>query len=230
MLLIKKLSAFFKAQMEFTQKETNAFIVLVVICAFFVFSPLALTSFLAAPLNINDDEAYLKKIEAIIKNDEVVRQTTLHASSKEYCPSSGGIKAQGAHIQEVVLFDINKADTIRLKKLRGIGSVFANRIVKYRELLGGYHSLHQLNEVYRLSPKAIQTLKGSVDTISLIPYRFLSIETANFKELLRHPYLNYRSVKAIMKMRESTSPITSALLKTVIDNDSYQKILPYIEF
>ena len=35
--------------------------------------------------------------------------------------------------------DLNTADTTLLKRVPGIGSSFARRIVKYRELLGGYY-------------------------------------------------------------------------------------------
>ena len=46
--------------------------------------------------------------------------------------------------------DVNTADSAALVALRGIGPSFARGIVRYRELLGGYHDLDQLAEVYVL--------------------------------------------------------------------------------
>ena len=39
------------------------------------------------------------------------------------------------------IVELNTADTTILKKVPGIGSTFARRIVKYRELLGGFYCL-----------------------------------------------------------------------------------------
>ncbi len=50
--------------------------------------------------------------------------------------------------QEGTVVELNSVDTIILKKIPGIGSVFARRIVNYRNLLGGYYSVIQLSEVY----------------------------------------------------------------------------------
>ncbi|HLS37651.1 MAG TPA: helix-hairpin-helix domain-containing protein, partial [Sphingobacterium bovisgrunnientis] len=46
---------------------------------------------------------------------------------------------------------INTADTSELKQLKGIGSVLAARIVKFRDALGGFHSVNQIQEVYGIS-------------------------------------------------------------------------------
>ena len=46
------------------------------------------------------------------------------------------------------VIELNQADTLTLKKIPGIGSTFARRIVGYRELLGGFYTVHQLAEVY----------------------------------------------------------------------------------
>ncbi|MDR0796724.1 MAG: helix-hairpin-helix domain-containing protein, partial [Tannerella sp.] len=44
--------------------------------------------------------------------------------------------------------ELNSADTTILKKVPGIGSAFANRIVRFRNLLGGFYTVQQLAEVY----------------------------------------------------------------------------------
>lgn len=44
--------------------------------------------------------------------------------------------------------DVNTADTLLLQRVPGIGPSFARRIYKYRQLLGGYYCVEQLQEVY----------------------------------------------------------------------------------
>ena len=46
---------------------------------------------------------------------------------------------------------INTVDTAEWKKVPGIGSAYAARIVKYRNLLGGFYEVEQLREVYGIS-------------------------------------------------------------------------------
>ncbi|MDR0798158.1 MAG: helix-hairpin-helix domain-containing protein, partial [Dysgonamonadaceae bacterium] len=44
--------------------------------------------------------------------------------------------------------ELNSCDTAQLMKIPSIGSSFAKRIVSYRNLLGGYTRVDQLQEVY----------------------------------------------------------------------------------
>ena len=47
-----------------------------------------------------------------------------------------------------LILELNSADSIQLLDIRGIGPVFASRIIRYRNLLGGYYVVTQLKEVY----------------------------------------------------------------------------------
>ena len=50
-----------------------------------------------------------------------------------------------------IRIDLNSADSIMLEQLPGIGNKLSKRIVKYRDILGGFYSLEQLHEVYGLN-------------------------------------------------------------------------------
>lgn len=69
---------------------------------------------------------------------------------------------------EKVLVELNSADTTELMKVRGIGSVFANRIVKYRKLIGGFQSEDQLLKVYGITPDRFERISTQVyvDTLN----------------------------------------------------------------
>lgn len=130
------------------------------------------------------------------------------------------------------VINLNGADSTALLPLPGIGPVFAGRIIKYRRLLGGYVVKAQLLEVYGIEP-------GTVDRISPSLYidssgvRKLNVNTAAFRELLRHPYLEYEDVKAIVNYRDVEGKIVSfremwehgLLADTTLD-----RVAPYIEF
>ena len=69
------------------------------------------------------------------------------------------------------MVELNEADTLTLKKIPGIGSTFARRIVRYRELLGGYYTVEQLAEVYGIDEERYIALYPwfRVDTTRLRP-------------------------------------------------------------
>ena len=74
--------------------------------------------------------------------------------------------------------ELNSADTTALKKVPGIGSVFAKRIIKYRELLGGFYSVEQLGEVYGIDEERYKSMKSwfsaDLSAISQLPVTHMS--------------------------------------------------------
>ncbi|MGB0522179.1 MAG: ComEA family DNA-binding protein [Flammeovirgaceae bacterium] len=129
-------------------------------------------------------------------------------------------------------FDLALADTTQLKKIRGIGSKLSARIVKYRDKLGGFHSLNQLQEVYGLQPEVIAELKKYAllehPTIQQIP-----INTADVKTLAQHPYISYKLAHVIVNYREQHGAYTQVDdLKAIklIKQAFIDKIKPYLNF
>ncbi len=128
--------------------------------------------------------------------------------------------------------ELNSADTIILKKVPGIGSTFARRIVKYRELLGGYHSVRQLSEVYGIDEEVYDRLKPwfIVDTSAI---RKLPVNSAPVRELYRHPYLDSRQARIIYQMRRQNGKLTGwgnlVLLEEFTEADR-EKLMPYLSF
>lgn len=100
--------------------------------------------------------------------------------------------------------DVNLADTSELKKIPGIGSGIANRIVSYRTRLGGFYSLEQLCEVKFVTPEMLEWFKLEADSI-----RKLEINKAGLDKLRAHPYLNFYQAKVILEHRRTRGKITS---------------------
>ena len=103
--------------------------------------------------------------------------------------------------------ELNSADTTILKKVPGIGSTFARRIVKYRELLGGYVSVQQLTEVYGMDEERYEALKPWFIADSTF-VRKLNVNQAPIRELYRHPYIDSQQARAINQLRRQKGRLT----------------------
>jgi len=99
------------------------------------------------------------------------------------------------------VIEINASDTAQLMKIPGIGASFAKKITGYRNVLGGYYRLGQLQEVYgmyaELYEKVILYLRA--DTGKITP---IQVNTASLDKLKSHPYINFYQAKAIVEMRK----------------------------
>jgi len=95
---------------------------------------------------------------------------------------------------------INTADTTQLKRLRGIGTVLASRIVSYRNSLGGFHTVEQLQEVYGLAPEVLQQNRDRL-SISQPDLRIININETPERELASHPYISKKLAWIISTIR-----------------------------
>lgn len=129
------------------------------------------------------------------------------------------------------VIDLNSADTTDLKKIPGIGSSYANRIVKYRTLLGGYTAIGQLYEVYGMDNDLYQKIMPYI-TINNNVNR-LKVNSATFQELNRHPYISYQQAKIIVDIRTRKGTVDSlnrlALLDEFTEKD-IKRLSPYLSF
>ena len=126
--------------------------------------------------------------------------------------------------------EINQSDSITLKKLPGIGTVLAARIVKYRNALGGFYSSKQLSEVYGISDSLKTELEKFIETDTSLISK-LNLNSLTFEELERHPYLNRYQAKAILSYRRLIGPFTSVdqlVTNYLIPEETYYRLLPYL--
>lgn len=126
--------------------------------------------------------------------------------------------------------DLNAADSLTLIQMNGIGPVFASRIIKYRNILGGFHSTEQLLEVYGFPEKTFYELKENfvVDTLRIKKIR---INFAEYIDMIRHPYIEKENVEAVLSYRNKNGPFLSneqLLTEGLIDSAAYMRVKPYI--
>ena len=128
--------------------------------------------------------------------------------------------------------EVNTADTVALVALPGIGPAFARGIVKYREMLGGYHSLDQLAEVYVLKdkPDAVVKLKELL-LLDTLMVRRIPINTCTVEELAAHPYARWKIAKPLIAYRAQHGPFKQVEdIKgcALIDAEVFRKLAPYL--
>lgn len=131
--------------------------------------------------------------------------------------------------------DLNETDTAEWKKVPGIGSVYSARIVKYRDMLGGYISINQLKEVYGISDELLDAIAPFIrhDDSDIANCVKININQLEFKEILAHPYINFEQTKAIVNLRRRTGFIASISQLAMLDeftSEDIERITPYIEF
>src|SRR5690606_7315930 len=128
--------------------------------------------------------------------------------------------------------DINKADTVAFKRLKGIGSVYAARIVKFREALGGFHHVGQIKEVYGISDELFQAIHESL-ILEEKNIRQLEVNRLEVEELAKHPYISKKEASLIVNYRMQHGVFQSIEdLKNIyaLSDDFLRKIAPYLRF
>jgi competence protein ComEA len=131
-----------------------------------------------------------------------------------------------------VIVEINQADSAQLDQIKGIGPAFANRIIKYRDRLGGFYSKEQLKEVYGLDSLKYEEIKDQI-IVDAGNLKKTNINTATFNDLKTCPYLSYKQMNAIIQYRKQHGNFNSIndLKNIVILNPQIlAKISPYINF
>lgn len=127
------------------------------------------------------------------------------------------------------VLELNSADSISLIDLKGVGPGYARRILKYRSMLGGFNNIEQLREVYGMSDELFELIKQQC-AVNPDLIKKLNINTADFKTVNKHPYIGYELTKQFFNFRKNGAIKVQDLQLIVQDENTVQKLLPYLEF
>lgn len=127
-----------------------------------------------------------------------------------------------------VTVDVGVADTAELKKIPGIGSYIARSIVAYRERLGGFYALQQLNEVKHVTPEIMKWL-----VLETADIKKININAVSLEQLRAHPYVNFYQAKVVVEHRKKRGEIKSlsqlSLYEEFTEKD-LERLSPYFSF
>jgi DNA uptake protein ComE-like DNA-binding protein len=162
----------------------------------------------------------------------VNKEETVSERVKRITSSSRPSYPRTEKFEKGVVVELNAADTAILKKIPGIGSSFARRIVGYRNLLGGYYSVTQLSEVYGIDEDRynafVPWFTADPSLINKLQVNELSLDS-----LRRHPYIDYNQAKMLVQLRRQKGKLTGwenlQLLSEFMDSDKI-RLQYYLSF
>lgn len=159
----------------------------------------------------------------------VLPEKSMRADSiKNSVQNKSNINYQRSKIPSII--ELNTADTSDLMLINGIGPAFANRILAYRERLGGFHDKDQLTEVFGIDQEKFDAIKSFVKVDSSY-IRKININTAMASDFKKLPYISPAVANALVNYRKTHGIFRSILeIKgcALINADLYHRILPYL--
>jgi DNA uptake protein ComE-like DNA-binding protein len=213
-----------------TKREAQGFLLLLLL----TIAPL-LGMFWLQPVAKEGSASWLASPDSLLLDSLLLTLEPLHvADSSKQAPKAGRFFATPKTYSPKAFprIDIATADTAQLQMLRGIGSVLAGRIVKFREKLGGFVYFEQVYEVYGLSEEAKQALKARA-YLGQHAVRTLSVNRLPPDSLAKHPYVGYKMAKILGNYRKQHGPFGGAadLHKIYLADSTWvNKITPYLHF
>lgn len=170
-----------------------------------------------APHEIHKDKYQTYSNDASYSNREVKKN--LKAVKSEW-------KQKAEHVK---ISDINEATAKELRTVKGIGEVYSKRIIKFRDKLGGFNTMEQLDEVYGLDTGLITKIKKRFSVQSDVTP--LAINSDSAKLLAQHPYISYDLAWVLINYRKQHGNINGIDDLTnikAIGDSVIQKLRPYL--
>ena len=128
-----------------------------------------------------------------------------------------------------LLGELNTATASDFQKIRGVGTVLSERILKYKKRLGGFALYDQLHEVYGLDATVVNRLEDQF-TLNAVSYSKINLQTASLYDLTALPYLNHKEAKEVLKLRTTNDILSLKGLKHSLKWDplKFQRLTLYL--
>ena len=173
------------------------------------------------------DTADYKRLEPWIEIVETERKEKKFAGSGSHFPK---FEKKDWAPQPI---DINVAKAEDWEQFRGIGPGFAKRIVNFRENLGGFVSVAQVAETYKLPDSTFQNMREYLQMPTGV-FRPLKVNSAGMEELKSHPYLNSFQATIIFNYRKQHGKFTDLdnmkKIKAGFKPADWERLGPYLSF
>lgn len=156
---------------------------------------------------IQEEAVRMQQEKALISENKTMSEPPAKTTKKTYSSKPKNTTAPSydkpskSEAKTIPILDINIADSTALIDLPQIGQVMASRIHRYRNRLGGFVAMNQLFEIKGMDTERFETIKPYI-VLEQSDIIKINVNQDEFKTLLRHPYLEYEQVKAIVNHRE----------------------------
>ncbi|MGK6352893.1 ComEA family DNA-binding protein [Parapedobacter sp. DT-150] len=174
------------------------------------------------------DEADYSRLEPYIRISTTGESSVPPRPDSSYRRSNDFGREEPA--RQLIPLDLNATDSLELQRLPGIGPVYASRIVRFRDRLGGFYHISQLMDVYGFDTARFDGLKAHifVDTASV---KKIALNVADYDRLRNHPLISPKLANAIVQYRKQHGPYRSLadlLNIAIMDEGIFRKIAPYL--
>jgi len=202
---------------SFTKRERRASLILI--------SLIAIT--ICVRFLIPDNKTSVKYIPI---EKELIKSNSINRISAETA-TIGNVQNR-TPVTRPIMIDINSCDSTELLRLPGIGTVLSGRIIRFRNLLGGYASIEQLQEVYGLRPETFDIIKNMVKVDTALIDK-ININSADFRRFSRLPYFERNEINDLLRYRNTNGKIYNIgelIENRILSDEKATKVKPYLNF
>ena len=129
--------------------------------------------------------------------------------------------------------DINSTSVSNLQNIVEMDHRIAQRIINFRDALGGFVSKQQFNEVYNISQSDLIKLNARAFVSKAFQPTRVNINSASVEVLASHPYISYELAEDIVRFREINGRIESEKVLVnfnSIDKGNFKRLILYLDF
>ena len=126
------------------------------------------------------------------------------------------------------VLELNRADSLDLLDLPGIGPYYASKIIRYRDRIGGFISKEQLKEISGIDEERYSLFEERVYADTAFIYR-ADLNLVTVEELSSNPYIGSYLSRAIIRFREQSgeADIKALFENRIIDRRKYELLRYY---
>jgi len=148
------------------------------------------------------------------------------SSSRKYQPKNNSFFVKKV-LKKV---ELNSCDSASLDSVFYMSSYLAGRIINYRNRLGGFFELTQIQLIYGIDTTVYAKISThlSLDSANI---KRIDLNKVSFERLAQHPYIGYKLAKVIVNYRAQHGAFKSKsdLRKIILINEEiFRKIERYI--
>lgn len=169
-------------------------------------------------------DSLLKRIAPYFKFPEWVNKNT---TRRTVSPTADiVVNKNNPHriVEEIGVKDLNSVTASELKSIYGIGDKLSQRIIKFRNRLGGFLVNEQLYDVYGLEPEVVERTLVRFQVQKKPDIEKININTASAKKLSKLVYIQNNVANSIIDYRNAKGSIDSFDELLNIENFPIEKI------
>lgn len=177
-------------------------------------------------------DSLLQKISPYFKFPDWVIARNKRLKNQRQTLKTNEVKKSSIETNAFSTNDINKATLQDLLLINDISDNLAERIIKYRSKLQGFTFNDQLYEVFNIRENQVKSILVKLKVLEKPIIEKVNINTIEFKQLLKIPYMDYELCKKIFDYRDEVAELQNiSELKNIkgFPINKYDRIVLYLQ-